>query len=203
MEFENHLFGKDDLALLGLGAGGTYETVVLVGTDDDFQVKPLGLHVTSCGLFITIFLPSSAFGNTGPGDRMFISIPSYGDVGLLERFLTNTPVDDAILQPFERDTLPRLPGLPGLLVEVAALEEGCISDERGTADVRYLFLKPLHSEVPTVQWTPVCRAHAQIVEASIAITRGEQKEAASLLKKASGTVPYSLHETLLLMENLI
>ncbi len=203
MEFDEHPFGKDDLSLLGLEAGGTYETVVLVDIEGEHHVKPLGLHVTSCGLFVTIFLPSRAFEGTDVGDRLFISIPSYRDISLFERFLSGKPTEDGVVQPFERSSFPKLADLPGLLVEVAAIEEGEVTDERGTAGVRYLFLKPLHSEVPVHGWTPICRAHSLLVEASIAITRGERDEAASLLERASRTAPYSLRETVRLMENLI
>ena len=200
IELDDRPFGKEDLSVLGLGAGGTYETVVL---DDTLLPKPLGLHVTSCGLFLTIYLPSRAFGSTGSGDLMFVSIPSYGDVGLFTESLTDTPVTDAVDRSFGRSTYPRLPGLPGLLVEVAAVEEGTITDARGEVEVRHLFLKPLRSLVPSAGWTPICRAHAQLVEAAIALTRGESQTASRLLKNAQGTAPYSLREALGLMENLI
>jgi len=203
IELDDRSFGKEDLSALGLDAGGTYETVVLVDIDDDLQVKPLGLHVTSCGLFVTIYLPSRAFGNTGPGDRMFISIPSYDDVWLFTGSLSDSPVTDAVDQPFGRNAYPRLSDIPGLLVEVAAVEEGTITDERGEAEVCHLFLKPLQSLVPAAGWTPICRAHAQLVEAAIALTRDDREGAASLLKKAAGTAPYRLREPLGSMENLI
>jgi len=203
IDLDDRPFGKEDLSALGLDAGGTYETVVLVDIDDALQVKPLGLHVTSCGLFVAIYLPSRAFGNTGPGDRMFISIPSYGDVGLFTGSLTDTPVADAVDHPFERSGCPRLPDLPGLLVEVAAVEEGTINDERGDAEVRHLFLRPLQSLVPAAGWTPICRAHAQLVEAAIALTRDDREGAARLLEKVKGTTPYNLRESIVSMENLI
>jgi len=203
IELDDRPFGKEDLPVLGLDAGGTYETVVLVDMDGALLLKPLGLHVTSCGLFVTIYLPSRAFGNAGPGDRMFVSIPSYRDVGLFTGSLSNIQVTDAVDHPFERSGYPRLPDLPGLLVEVAALEEGTITDERGEVEVRHLFLKPLQSLVPATGWMPICRSHAQLVEAAIDITRDDREGAARLLEKAQGTAPYSLREAIGSMENLI
>jgi len=203
IELDDRPFRKEDLPALGLDAGGTYETVVLVDMDDALLLKPLGLHVTSCGLFVTIYLPSGAFGKTGPADRMFISIPSYRDVWLFTGSLSDTPVADAVDHPFERSVYARLPDLPGLLVEVAAVEEGTITDERGEVEVRHLILKPLQSLVPAAGWTPICRAHAQLVEAAIALTRDDREGAARLLEKAQGTAPYSLREAIGSMENLI
>jgi hypothetical protein len=200
---DDHPFGKDDLISLGLEAGGMYETIVVVDRDDGFLAKPLGLRVTSCGLFVTIYLPSRSFRDIGIGHRFFVSLPSIDDAALFSMALTGTPIQNAAMYSFERSEHPRHPDLPGLLVEVSAVEEGMISDDRGETHVRYFLLKPLQSLVPAGRWSPFCRAFAQLVEAAILLTRDDLEGAAGLLEQAKGTAPYKLQATIELMENLI